>query len=48
MKLKKRLKLSAMTVFFAMLLGFAVMSIGTEQAFAMEGDGTAGNPYQIC
>ncbi len=43
----KRLKLSAMTVFFAMLLGFAVMFIGTEQACAMGGDGSTENPYQI-
>ena len=46
MKMKKRLKLSAMTVFFAMLLGFAVMSIGTEQAFAMEWNETD-NRYEI-
>lgn len=42
-----KMKLKTMTVFFAMLLGIAVMSIGTEQACAMGGDGTADNPYQI-
>ena len=47
MKMKKRLRLSTITVFFAMLLGFAVMFIGTEQACAMEGDGSEENPYEI-
>ena len=47
MKMKKRLRLSTITVFFAMLLGFAVMFIGTEQACAMEGDGSEEDPYKI-
>ena len=45
--MKKRFGISAMTVFFAMLLGIAVMFAGTEQASAMKGDGSAYNPYQI-
>ena len=47
MRMKKKMKLSALTVLFAMLLGFAVISIGTEQACAMGGNGSAENPFKI-